>query len=88
MKSEKKPGFWDSLVIKQNVQSRKPDEIEGWEPPQITAADSASDAATALNDYSAWSGWEDETSSEIWRRQLLYKEGMRSCHGLLQNNHG
>uniref|UniRef100_A0A8D0L0D7 Testis development related protein n=4 Tax=Neoaves TaxID=3078114 RepID=A0A8D0L0D7_STROC len=61
MKSEKKPGFWDSLVIKQNVQSRKPDEIEGWEPPQITAADSTSDAATTLSDYTAWSGWEDET---------------------------
>ncbi|XP_008944605.1 PREDICTED: testis development-related protein [Merops nubicus] len=61
VKSEKKPGFWDSLVIKQNVPSRKPDEIEGWEPPQITAADSASDAATTLSDYTAWSGWEDET---------------------------
>ncbi|KAK0684750.1 TDRP protein, partial [Pygoscelis papua] len=61
MKSEKKPGFWDSLVIKQNVPPRKPDEIEGWEPPQITAADSTSDAATTLSDYTAWSGWEDET---------------------------
>uniref|UniRef100_A0A8C9NBW6 Testis development related protein n=1 Tax=Serinus canaria TaxID=9135 RepID=A0A8C9NBW6_SERCA len=61
MKSEKKPGFWDSLVIKQNVPSRKPDEIEGWEPPQITTADSSSDAATPLSDYTAWSGWEDET---------------------------
>ncbi|XP_061845730.1 testis development-related protein isoform X2 [Colius striatus] len=61
MKSEKKPGFWDSLVIKQNVQSRKPDEIEGWEPPQIAAADAASDTAAALSDYTAWSGWEDET---------------------------
>uniref|UniRef100_A0A493TGG6 Testis development related protein n=1 Tax=Anas platyrhynchos platyrhynchos TaxID=8840 RepID=A0A493TGG6_ANAPP len=61
MKSEKKTGFWDSLVIKQNVQSRKPDEIEGWEPPQLTAADSSSDAATTLSDYTAWSGWEDET---------------------------
>uniref|UniRef100_A0A8D2NU31 Testis development related protein n=35 Tax=Passeriformes TaxID=9126 RepID=A0A8D2NU31_ZOSLA len=61
MKSEKKPGFWDSLVIKQNVPSRKPDEIEGWEPPQITTADSTSDAATPLSDYTAWSGWEDET---------------------------
>ncbi|NXQ85673.1 TDRP protein, partial [Nyctibius grandis] len=61
MKSEKKPGFWDSLVIKQNVQSRKPDEIEGWEPPQITAADSTRDAAATLSDCTAWSGWEDET---------------------------
>ncbi|KGL82214.1 Testis development-related protein, partial [Tinamus guttatus] len=61
MKSEKKPGFWDSLVIKQNAQSRKPDEIEGWEPPQIAAADSTSDAAGTLSDYTAWSGWEEET---------------------------
>ncbi|XP_069707709.1 testis development-related protein isoform X1 [Phaenicophaeus curvirostris] len=61
MKSEKKPGFWDSLVIKQNVQCRKPDEIEGWEPPQITAAVSTGDAATTLSDCTAWAGWEDET---------------------------
>ncbi|XP_025752568.2 testis development-related protein [Manacus vitellinus] len=61
MKSEKKPGFWDSLVIKQNVPPRKPDEIEGWEPPQISTADSTSNAATPLSDYAAWSGWEDET---------------------------
>uniref|UniRef100_A0A8C5X7S3 Testis development related protein n=1 Tax=Malurus cyaneus samueli TaxID=2593467 RepID=A0A8C5X7S3_9PASS len=61
MKSEKKTGFWDSLVIKQNVPSKKPDEIEGWEPPQITTADTTSDAATPLSDYTAWSGWEDET---------------------------
>ncbi|XP_060090773.1 testis development-related protein isoform X2 [Heteronotia binoei] len=63
MKSEKKPGFWDNLVIKQNIQSRKPDEIEGWEPPQIPASDSChvSDAGNTLTDYSSWSGWEDET---------------------------
>ncbi|XP_008116605.1 testis development-related protein isoform X1 [Anolis carolinensis] len=61
VKSEKKPGFWDSLVTKQNITSRKPDEIEGWEPPQIPAGDPLSDAGNALNDYSSWSGWEDET---------------------------
>ncbi|XP_015275459.1 PREDICTED: testis development-related protein [Gekko japonicus] len=63
MKSEKKPGFWDNLVIKQNIQSRKPDEIEGWEPPQIPASDSChlSDTGNTLSDYSSWSGWEDET---------------------------
>nr|XP_056712525.1 testis development-related protein isoform X1 [Euleptes europaea] len=61
MKSEKKPGFWDNLMIKQNIQSRKPDEIEGWEPPQIPASDHLSDAGDTLSDYSSWSGWEDET---------------------------
>ncbi|XP_048353721.1 testis development-related protein isoform X1 [Sphaerodactylus townsendi] len=61
MKPEKKPGFWDNLVIKQNIQSRKPDEIEGWEPPQIPASDHLSDAGNTLSDFSSWSGWEDET---------------------------
>ncbi|XP_019376167.1 PREDICTED: testis development-related protein [Gavialis gangeticus] len=63
VKSEKKSGFWDSLVIKQNIQSRKPDEIEGWDPPQITAGEPVSDAANTLGDYTSWSGWEDETKS-------------------------
>ncbi|XP_039388776.1 testis development-related protein isoform X3 [Mauremys reevesii] len=61
VKSEKKFGFWDSLAIKQNTQSRKPDQIEGWEPPQITAGDPISDAGNTLSDYPSWSGWEDET---------------------------
>ncbi|XP_034622790.1 testis development-related protein [Trachemys scripta elegans] len=61
VKSEKKSGFWDSLAIKQNTQSRKPDQIEGWEPPQITAGDPISDAGNTLSDYPSWSGWEDET---------------------------
>ncbi|XP_042321442.1 testis development-related protein isoform X1 [Sceloporus undulatus] len=61
VKSEKKAGFWDSLVTKQNLPSRKPDEIEGWEPPQIPSGDLLSDAGNALSDYSSWSGWEDET---------------------------
>lgn len=63
LKSEKKPGFWDNLVIKQNIQSKKPDEIEGWEPPQIPASDSChlSDPGNTPSDYSSWSGWEDET---------------------------
>ncbi|KFP88341.1 Testis development-related protein, partial [Acanthisitta chloris] len=60
LKAEKKPGFWDSLVIKQNVPPRKPDEMEGWEPPRIPSAHSASDAA-APSDCTAWAGWEDET---------------------------
>uniref|UniRef100_A0A8C6XHT9 Testis development related protein n=1 Tax=Naja naja TaxID=35670 RepID=A0A8C6XHT9_NAJNA len=61
LKSEKKGGFWDSLVIKQNIHSRKPDEIEGWEPPQIPASDHLNDAENTLSDSSSWSGWEDET---------------------------
>ncbi|XP_050806944.1 testis development-related protein isoform X2 [Gopherus flavomarginatus] len=61
VKSEKKSGFWDSLAIKQNTQSRKPDQIEGWEPPQITAGDPVSDAGNTLSDYPSWAGWEDET---------------------------
>nr|XP_048701316.1 LOW QUALITY PROTEIN: testis development-related protein [Caretta caretta] len=61
VKSEKKSGFWDSLAIKQNIQSRKPDQIEGWEPPQITAGDPISDAGNTVSDYPSWSGWEDET---------------------------
>ncbi|XP_077165641.1 testis development-related protein isoform X1 [Paroedura picta] len=63
VKSEKKPGFWDNLVIKQSIQSRKPDEMEGWEPPQIPASDPCplSDAGNTLSDYSSWSGWEDDT---------------------------
>ncbi|XP_030411402.1 LOW QUALITY PROTEIN: testis development-related protein [Gopherus evgoodei] len=61
VKSEKKSGFWDSLAIKQNTQSRKPDQIEGWEPPHITAGDPVSDAGNTLSDYPSWAGWEDET---------------------------
>ncbi|XP_061478865.1 testis development-related protein isoform X2 [Rhineura floridana] len=61
VKSEKKAGFWDSLVIKQNIQSRKPDEIEGWEPPQISASDHLNNAGNTLSDYPSWPGWEDET---------------------------
>ncbi|KAJ7340977.1 hypothetical protein JRQ81_004264 [Phrynocephalus forsythii] len=61
VKLEKKTGFWDSLVAKQNIQSRKPDEIEGWEPPQIPAGDSLSEVANALHDPPSWPGWEDET---------------------------
>lgn len=62
VKSEKRAGFWDNLVIKQNIQSRKPDEIEGWEPPPITIGDDdLSDAGNTLKDAPSWSSWEDET---------------------------
>ncbi|XP_053142138.1 testis development-related protein isoform X2 [Hemicordylus capensis] len=65
VKSEKKAGFWDSLAIKQNIQSRKPDEIEGWEPPQIPPSDNLSDSGNTLCDYPSWSGWEDETKGSM-----------------------
>ncbi|XP_051831976.1 testis development-related protein isoform X1 [Antechinus flavipes] len=61
MKTEKKSGFWDSLVLKQNMQSKKPDEIEGWEPPQITLEDTATDLGDSSRDHLSWPGWEDET---------------------------
>uniref|UniRef100_A0A4X2KSN5 Testis development related protein n=1 Tax=Vombatus ursinus TaxID=29139 RepID=A0A4X2KSN5_VOMUR len=61
VKTEKKSGFWDSLVLKQNIQSKKPDEIEGWEPPQITLEDPATDVGDSSRDHLSWPGWEDET---------------------------
>ena len=44
LKTEKKSGFWDNLVLKQNVQSKKPDEIEGWEPPKPVLEDTAAES--------------------------------------------
>ncbi|XP_072490447.1 testis development-related protein isoform X2 [Notamacropus eugenii] len=61
VKTEKKSGFWDSLVLKQNMQSKKPDEIEGWEPPQITLEDPATDVGDSSRDHLSWPGWEEET---------------------------
>ncbi|XP_044519543.1 testis development-related protein [Gracilinanus agilis] len=61
VKTEKKSGFWDSLVLKQNMQSKKPDEIEGWEPPQITLEDPVTDLGDSSRDHLSWPGWEDET---------------------------
>ncbi|KAM9317389.1 testis development-related protein [Gastrophryne carolinensis] len=59
-KTEKKPGFWDSLAIKQSIQPKKADEIEGWEPPQIMVEEDSSCAEEPVDDHS-WSGWEEET---------------------------
>lgn len=58
LKTEKKSGFWDSLVLKQNVQSKKPDEIEGWEPPRLAPGEVATDPGEALSDRAPRPGWE------------------------------
>uniref|UniRef100_A0A8C6HCK2 Testis development related protein n=1 Tax=Mus spicilegus TaxID=10103 RepID=A0A8C6HCK2_MUSSI len=62
LKAEKKAGFWDALVLKQNAQPKKPDQIEGWEPPKLTAEDVVADHTE--DDRSGcppWSAWEDDT---------------------------
>ncbi|XP_075720242.1 testis development-related protein isoform X1 [Rhinoderma darwinii] len=61
VKTEKKSGFWDSLAIKQNIQPKKADEIEGWEPPHIMVEDPPSFAEEPLDDNQSWQGWEEET---------------------------
>ncbi|XP_023558411.1 testis development-related protein [Octodon degus] len=61
LKSEKKSGFWDNLVLKQNTQSKKPDEIEGWEPPRVALEDTAPDTRDTASDHQCWSGWEGDT---------------------------
>ncbi|KAG8444952.1 hypothetical protein GDO86_009927 [Hymenochirus boettgeri] len=61
IKTEKKSGFWDSLAIKQHVQPKKADEIEGWEPPDITAEEPPSFPEDILENDHSWQGWEDET---------------------------
>ncbi|XP_006005366.1 testis development-related protein [Latimeria chalumnae] len=58
VKGEKKPGFWDSLVPKQTSQSKKADEIEGWEPPQIIVEDTTADTENHQTDSASWSAWE------------------------------
>lgn len=60
VKTEKKSGFWDSLAIKQNIQPKKADEIEGWEPPQIMVEDPLSFAEDPLEDNHSWQAWEEE----------------------------
>ncbi|XP_075842372.1 testis development-related protein isoform X2 [Microtus pennsylvanicus] len=61
LKAEKKSGFWDTLVLKQNTQPKKPDQIEGWEPPKLTAEDVAADIEDGSSSCPPWSGWEDDT---------------------------
>ncbi|MBN3285627.1 TDRP protein, partial [Polyodon spathula] len=61
VKSERRSSFWDSVGIKQISPTKKPNEIEGWEPPHITEEDTAKDNCSNLNDSASWPGWEDET---------------------------
>lgn len=61
LKTEKKPGFWDNLVLKQNIQSKKPDEIEGWEPPKLALEDVAAESGDPLSDRPSGPGWEEGT---------------------------
>lgn len=59
LKTEKKSGFWDNLVLKQNTQSKKPDEIEGWEPPKLVPEDVAAESGDPVSDQASWPGWEE-----------------------------
>ncbi|XP_017356639.1 testis development-related protein [Cebus imitator] len=60
LKAEKKSGFWDNLVLKQNIQSKKPDEIEGWEPPKLALEDISADPEDTMGGHPSWPGWEDD----------------------------
>ncbi|XP_012314121.1 testis development-related protein isoform X2 [Aotus nancymaae] len=60
LKAEKKSGFWDNLVLKQNIQSKKPDEIEGWEPPKLALEDISADPEDTVGGHPSWPGWEDD----------------------------
>ncbi|XP_043929486.1 testis development-related protein isoform X2 [Protopterus annectens] len=59
-KVDKKPGFWDSLIPKQNLMSRKPDEMEGWEPAQVAMEDTVTDASKDVSESTFWPAWEEE----------------------------
>ncbi|KAB1257770.1 Testis development-related protein [Camelus dromedarius] len=59
LKTEKKSGFWDNLVLKQNTQTKKPDEIEGWEPPTLALEDVAADSGDTESDRLSRPGWEE-----------------------------
>nr|XP_025861986.1 testis development-related protein [Vulpes vulpes] len=64
LKTEKKPGFWDNLVLKQNIQSKKPDEIEGWEPPKLALEDVTADPpGDAASSRPPRPGWEEDSKS-------------------------
>jgi len=60
LKTEKKSGFWDNLVLKQNIQSKKPDEIEGWEPPTLAPEDVTADAGDVASGRPPRPGWEED----------------------------
>ncbi|VTJ62542.1 Hypothetical predicted protein [Marmota monax] len=42
------------------MQSRKPDEIEGWEPPQFALEDAAAGTGDSVHSQQLWMGWEGE----------------------------
>ncbi|XP_047575643.1 testis development-related protein [Lutra lutra] len=60
LKTEKKSGFWDNLVLKQNVQPKKPDEIEGWEPPALALEEVTADAGDTASGYPPRPSWEED----------------------------
>lgn len=60
LKAEKKPGFWDNLVLKQSSQPKKPDEIEGWEPPKLSLEDLAMDVGDTVSDCAPRLDWEED----------------------------
>ncbi|XP_036985433.2 testis development-related protein isoform X2 [Artibeus jamaicensis] len=59
LKMEKKSGFWDNLVLKQNLQPKKPDEIEGWEPPKLALEDVAAESGDGPSVRGPRPGWEE-----------------------------
>ncbi|XP_051695209.1 testis development-related protein isoform X2 [Oryctolagus cuniculus] len=75
LKTEKKSGFWDSLVLKQNTQSKKPDEIEGWEPPRLALEDAAANSGDALGSCPPWPEWEDATKGSTKYTSLASSGG-------------
>ncbi|KAI5757502.1 TDRP protein [Gulo gulo luscus] len=62
LKTEKKSGFWDNLVLKQNVPPKKPDEIEGWEPPALALEEAAAGAGDAARGRPPRPGWAEQGS--------------------------
>lgn len=75
LKTEKKSGFWDSLVLKQNMQSKKPDEIEGWEPPRLALENAAADSGDTLGSCLPWPEWEDTTKGSTKYSSLASSAG-------------
>uniref|UniRef100_A0A8C7EQB1 Testis development related protein n=2 Tax=Neovison vison TaxID=452646 RepID=A0A8C7EQB1_NEOVI len=60
LKTEKKSGFWDNLALKPNVQPKKPDEIEGWEPPALALEEVTADAGDTASGRPPRPGWEED----------------------------
>lgn len=62
LKTEKRSGFWDNLGLKQNIQSKKPDEIEGWEPPRLALKDVSAEPGDPASGQPSGPGWEEGAS--------------------------